>query len=115
MKYYIKSYPDIFAANNEAQQDKLLKRCDDITAKHTQIFTTLINRLEAGEISFFYQESKNNIVLWTRSPRAGVNWQESHIQKDSGQLIPVYHANLNTVKDIINEAGYIEAAYIMEG
>lgn len=111
MKYFIESGHD---AAIKALKHHDFSDLDRIDENENIIINVLFARLASNRTPYAYQETENNIILWTRSPRPGVIIQESHLWKKNGELIPVSHANINSPEEMLSHHGYYADAYILE-
>lgn len=108
MRYYLKG---VLRASVKGFRTGDFALVESIDNHNDRILSDLFTKLVSGDLAYFKQETKTSLIVWHRSTRPGVLVQESHIWKRNGELIPLSHQNINSLRDL-QGGGYITGAYI---
>ncbi len=103
MTYYLKSAQ---RAAIKALKTGDFSEADQIDEYNEGVLLNLFKMLINGQIRAFYTRSKKSMTVWHKSTRDGVLVQESHLWIKDGELIPTYHADINSFKELLTEHGY---------
>lgn len=111
MKYYLKTG---YKATLKGFKTGDFTEADNIHQHNNDILTGLYNKLISGEISTFYQRTKDHLIIAHLSTREGVQVQVSHNWIKDGQIIPCSHDNINSPEELIKEHPFYTGEYIRE-
>lgn len=103
MQFYLKSTQKVAM---RALKTGDWSESDKVDAYNQEVLRNLFCMLINGQIKTFYTRSKNHMTIWHLSTRENVLVQESHLWIRDGELLPTYHADINSFEELIKENGY---------
>lgn len=109
MRYYLKGSSRAFFKAVDTDNFDVL---DAILDHNEAIYRMLFEKLISGDIDMIYQKNPHSIVMAHRSTRKGVLVQISHAMIQEGQIIPLSHTNITSLKDFLSNTDFTECRYI---
>lgn len=91
-------------------------KSEAIDNHNENILADLYNKLLTGQISAFYQRTKDNkhLIIAHKSTRPGVIIQVSHNWIINGEIIPCSHDNINSFSDLLKKHPFYTSEYLKE-
>lgn len=91
-------------------------KSEAIDTHNNNILADLYNKLLTGQISAFYQRTKDNkhLIIAHKSTRPGVIIQVSHNWIINGEIIPCSHDNINSFSDLLKKHPFYTSEYLKE-